>query len=315
VITRALLQRPTRHGPPIQSPAEFAEELSMVAPPVPLPEPAPQTPANYQRGSGYGYDQGGGPDSWPPPGPGPRGTAPHPPPPGASGYSGGQYAARGQQGAKRGGGASRTMLIVVAVLVLAVAGVAVWAVGFRSSGGTPKASGTASPPSSTAAPAAGTVLTPVHADSFNILGTDTEDAQDAPLTIDGSATTFWHTDSYAGQANFGNLKSGTGLLLDMGKAVSLSQVQVNVGTIGSSTAEVYLGNSAAKSPGALSNFTLVGQKATGTGTLDFKTSAKATGRYVLVWLTGNLPPDPDQPGHFQGRVYNVVVRGSAAGSS
>jgi hypothetical protein len=316
VIIRALLQRPTRHGPPIQSPAEFADELSMVAPPVPLPEPAPQTPANYQRGSGYGYepDQGGH-DSWPPPGPGPRGTAPHPPPPGASGYNGAQYATRGQQAAQRGGGASRTMLIVVAVLVLAVAGVAVWAVGFRNSGGTPNATGSTPPASSPATSPAGTTLTPVKVDTFNIMGTDSEDAQDAQLATDGSATTFWHTDSYKDTANFGNLKSGTGLLLDMGKPVSLSQVQVNVGTIGATTAEIYLGNSAAKSTGALSNFSLAGPKATGTGTLDFKTSAKATGRYVLIWLTGDLPPDPNQSGHFQGRIYNVVVRGSAAGSS
>jgi hypothetical protein len=33
---------------------------------------------------------------------------------------------------------------------------------------------------------------------------------------------------------------------------------------------------------------------------------------VLIWLTGNLPPDPDQSGQYQGRIYNVVVRGTAA---
>ena len=59
----------------------------------------------------------------------------------------------------------------------------------------------------------------------------------------------------------------------------------------------------------------VGQKATGTGVLSYPVSAKATGRYVLIWLSGNLPPDPDQPGQFQGRIYNVVVRGTASGNS
>jgi hypothetical protein len=67
---------------------------------------------------------------------------------------------------------------------------------------------------------------------------------------------------------------------------------------------------------ALQNFTLVGQKTTGTGVLSYTVSAQATGRYVLIWLSGNLPPDPDQAGQYQGRIYNVVVRGStAAGNS
>ena len=42
VIVRALLQRTTRQGPPIQSPAAFADAIAGVAPPVPLPEPAPR---------------------------------------------------------------------------------------------------------------------------------------------------------------------------------------------------------------------------------------------------------------------------------
>ena len=58
VIVRALLQRTTRQGPPIQSPAAFADAIAGVAPPVPLPEPAPPAPAGYtERGyqdRGYG---------------------------------------------------------------------------------------------------------------------------------------------------------------------------------------------------------------------------------------------------------------------
>ena len=53
VVTRALLQRPTRQGPPIQSPAEFADALAAVTPPAPLPEPAPPAPAGYQGRGGY----------------------------------------------------------------------------------------------------------------------------------------------------------------------------------------------------------------------------------------------------------------------
>jgi hypothetical protein len=319
VIIRALLQRPTRQGPPIQSPAEFAEALAAVAPPAPLPEPAPPAPPGYQGHGGYdGYGGYGGdpnnPDSWAVPGP--SGTTPYQAQQsgqfpaagyGRGQYTGAQYSAAGFQGGKRG--PSRGMVVGVVALVLVVIGVLVWAVGFRNPG-SPAASGP-SPSTSGSAAAASPVLKPVSDSTFNILGSDNEDAPDEANAIDGSASTFWHTDSYQNHANFGNLKAGTGLLIDMGKPVRLSQVQVSVGKICCTTADIYLGNSSAMSTTALKNFTLVGKQATGSGNLNYPVSSTATGRYVLVWLTGNLPPDPDQPGHYQGRVYNVVVRGSA----
>jgi hypothetical protein len=96
----------------------------------------------------------------------------------------------------------------------------------------------------------------------------------------------------------------------MGKQVRLSKVEVSVGTICCTTAEIYLGNSNAMSTTALQNFKLVGHSASGTGTLTYPISSHATGQYVLVWLTGSLPPDPGQSGSYQGRVYNVAIRGS-----
>jgi serine/threonine protein kinase len=310
VIIRALLQRPTRQGPPIQSPAEFADALAAVAPPAPLPEPAPPAPVGYPGHGGYdGYGGRYGPadpnnpDSWAVPGP--SGTAPYQPPPSsqfpATGY--------GYQGEKRG--PNRALMATVIVLVLAVVAVLVWVVGFRKSG-PPAASGGPHPSTSASAAAGGAVLKPVSDTTFNILGSDNEDAPDAANAIDGSASTFWHTDSYQNHANFGNLKAGTGLLIDMGEQVQLSQVQVSVGKICCTTAEIYLGNSSAMSKTALQNFTRVGKQTTGSGNLTYSVSAKTTGRYVLIWLTGNLPPDQDQPGQYQARIYNVVVRGSAA---
>lgn len=304
VITRALLQRPTRQGPPIQTPAEFADELTAVAPPVPLPEPAPLATVNY-----YGPDPDN-PDTWSVDGRGPSGTAPYRAPQSAA-FPGTQYPANGFQGRRQRGGANRTLATVVAVVVVAVIGVVVWLVGFNksgSSGGTAQASQSASGP----APVAGTLLRPASDQTFNILGSDSEDAPDAQDAIDASPGTFWHTDTYQPPANFGNLKSGTGLLIDMGKPVRLSQVQVMVGQVCCTTAEIYLGNSDAKSKSALQNFTLVGQRSKGEGTLTYKISSAATGRYVLIWLTGDLPPSQDHPGSFQGRIYNVAIRGSAA---
>jgi hypothetical protein len=326
LIVRALLQRPTRQGPPIQSPADFAEALSMVAPPVPLPEPAPPAPPGYP---GYGYQPDpNNPDSWGVPSRGPSGTAPYQPPqsaqyPGSAGYggnqyTGGQYAAADHQGGQRGG-RSRVLLTVVIVLVLVVAAVLVWVVGFRKPGGSTGGGG-ASPTTSASAPAGSTVLKPVSDKTFNIYGTDDEDGTEALNAIDGSLSTGWATSFYYDSPNFGGLKPGTGLLLDMGKEVRLSQVEVLFGG-SNTTAEIYLGNSAALSKSALSNFTKVSPSATVSGDHKFPVSSQATGRYVLIWLT-SLPklskaPNGAQPGrtYYQGTLYNIVVHGTAAGSS
>ncbi len=114
------------------------------------------------------------------------------------------------------------------------------------------------------------------------------------------------------QPDFGGLKPGTGLLIDMGQEVRLSQVEVQFGTSGSTTAEIYLGNSSAMSRTALGNFTKVAPAATASGDHVYTIDSPATGRYVLIWLTGNLPPMPGQPGRYQARIYNVVIRGSDA---
>jgi hypothetical protein len=335
VVTRALLQRPTRQGPPIQSPGDFADALAMVAPPPPLPEPAPPAPPGYQdrRGyDGYGYADPNNPDTWQTDR-GQGGTAPYPPPSGGfpmaaygagAQYTGAQRSAAEFQGRERGG-TNRVMLVVVVVLVLAVIGATVWALGFRKSN-TPAAGGGSHPSNSASAPAGAAVLPPARVDTFNIFGNDNEDVSTAAQAIDGSLSTAWETSYYFNNPKFGGFKSGTGLLIDMGKEVRLSQVEVLFSsdgalTQGPTTAEIYLGNSAAKSKGALSNFTLVSPSAPATGKHDYPVTSKATGRYVLIWLTSLpqlvKPPQGQSPHnkYFEGLIYNVVVRGNAAAGS
>jgi len=329
VITRALLQRPTRHGPPIESPAEFADALAAVAPPAPLPEPAPPAPAGYPGPGGYDGYRGYGPDpnnpdSWAVPGP--SGTAPYQQPPAAAGYGGMQYTGTqypaGYQGRRRG--PSPVMVTTVIVLVVAVVAVLVWAVGFRKSG--PPSAGAGSQPSTSAsAGAAGTVLTPVSDSTFNIYGNppgNTENESTAAQAIDNNPSTAWSTSFYLNRPNFGGLKPGTGLLIDMGKEVRLSQVEVLFSSSGLTTASVYLGNNPAISRSALGNFTLVSPSASASGDHKFSVSNQATGRYVLIWLTSlpqlqKVPPGaPSASSYYEGQVYNVVVRGSAvAGNS
>jgi len=308
VVCRALLQRGGRHGAPITSPGEFADTLADVAPPVPLPEPAPPGALQQPRYPGHdGY--GGYPpnaddhSNWALPERG-RGTA-YPPqgPPGRSPRDGG--------GGR--GGASRVAVTIVVVLVIAalVATALIISNSLRNSGGG-KAANTPSTKASSSAPAtAAAVLTPVSVSTFNIFGNDSEDAQDAPQAIDNSLQTAWATDYYKGSPNFGGLKPGTGLLLDMGKAVKLSEVEVLFGSQCCTTAEIYLGNSSAMSKTALNNFTKVAPSATVSGNHVFTANSSATGRYVLIWIT-SLPPMQGNSSQYQALIYNIVVRGIPA---
>ena len=73
-------------------------------------------------------------------------------------------------------------------------------------------------------------LKPLSAVSFDPYGDGLgENSQLAHLAIDGNPATAWHTQWYA-SASFGDLKPGTGLLLDMGRTVTISTVRVLLGT-------------------------------------------------------------------------------------
>ena len=142
---------------------------------------------------------------------------------------------------------------VVVVIVLVAAGVVGWALSHRSSPGT--ASPPANSPSSSSAPsaAASVVLTPVSANSFDALGDNggNEDGAGAKNAIDNNPSTFWHTDYYFTYPNLGNLKKGTGLILDMGKQVRLSQVVVQFGASCCTDVEIEIGNDNTPVPSAL----------------------------------------------------------------
>jgi len=314
VVCRALFQRGGRQGPPIMSPGEFADALADVAPPVPLPEPAPMVPLgtldpSYPGNNGYGGfpSNPDDPASWALPDRRRGDTAPYQH----------QYQGRALPRAAREprGGLSRAAITVVVVLVIAaLVGTALAiATSLGKSSNNTANSGTKHPKTSVAVPGSA-VLKPVGDSTFNILGTppgNTEDPATAGQAIDGSLSTAWATSYYLGSPNFGGLKSGTGLLLDMGQAVKLSQVDVLFGSQCCTTAEIYIGNSNAISPTALNNFTKVAPSATASGNHTFTTNSSASGRYVLIWIT-NLPPMQGASGKYQALIYNIVVHGTPA---
>ena len=208
-------------------------------------------------------------------------------------------------------GISKALVGVVAVLVAAAIGVGAWTLS-RNLGGTAKPSGTSSARPSTSGVA---VLAPLSAHGFDIYDTTGQDQNEndgeAPHAIDGNPRTAWHTLFYENNPVFGGLKKGTGLILDMGKAVKLSTVEVTFGPTAGADVQIMIGNSNAISPGALANFTTVaGANDIGGNDYTFHATGTATGRYVLIWFT-RLPPEPQGPKtNFEAEIFNIVVRGS-----
>ncbi len=302
VTCRALFQRPNRHGPALGTAAMFADALTSVAPPVPLPVAPAPTPPGLTGTRGYGYQPGGAArpyplDTYPP------GTAPR------------TRADGGRKPLAERSAAARAVISVVIVLVLAAVGVTAWSIshsGRRSAAPTPTR-----PRLSAPAVAASVPLKPVGASSFNPLGSppgSNEDSGDVGNVLDGNASTFWHTSYYVGNPVFGGLKKGTGLLLDMGRPVRLSQIMVQFGTTCCVQAQIEIGNDNNPVASALSTFTVLQSSGAARGDTTFNVTKNVTGRYVLIWLT-YLPPLTGSANQFQAQIYNVVVHGSAATQS
>jgi hypothetical protein len=274
----------------------FADALAGVAPPVPIPFASPSASRTTASTRGYGPDGA---------------TNPYP-------------AADTAPGSRSGSGyrrppserstVSRTIIGVVVVLVLVVAGVAVWSL---SRGSHNSASPSPSPAQSTSpAAAAVALLKPVSANSFDVYGNDggNENADDAPYAIDGSTSTDWHTDYYFGNPVFGGLKTGTGLVLNMGKKVRLSQVKIQFGTSCCTHVEVEIGNDDTPDAAALRTFTALQSSDTAAGVTTFNVTSDATGQYVLIWIT-DLPPRVGGSGQYESLIYNVILQGSAPSQS
>ena len=158
---------------------------------------------------------------------------------------------------------------------------------------------TATAPRTPAAPPQRTIA-PVSAEAFGPDGTaDGDNPQNAGRVLTDPAD-GWVTQWYA-TANFGALKQGTGLLLDMGHTVTIATVRLTLGSYPGTNLELRLGTSPVF--GALP----VVASANNAGTvLSLSLKAPVRARYVLLWFT-KLPPDG--AGTYQEFVHGVTIRG------
>jgi hypothetical protein len=154
-------------------------------------------------------------------------------------------------------------------------------------------------PTATATPRPQT-LVPVSAVAFGPHGTADGDNPQLAARVLTDPAMGWVSQWYATPA-FGDLKQGTGLLLDLGRTVTVTTVTLTLGSPPGTALELRLG--AAPDLGALPVVT----SATATrDQLSLPLASPAKARYVLLWFT-KLPPD--DAGTYQLFIHQVAIQG------
>jgi hypothetical protein len=150
--------------------------------------------------------------------------------------------------------------------------------------------------------AAWRTLSPASAGAFDPYGNGQADnSQLAPLAIDHNPATAWHTDWYT-TAHFGNLKPGTGLLLTMGRAITLARARIKLGNASGATLQLRAGTTAA----TLQDLPVTATATDARGWVVLHPRKPVHARYLLIWFT-KLPPDPS--GTYQASIFTIQLKG------
>jgi cytoskeletal protein RodZ len=171
---------------------------------------------------------------------------------------------------------------------------------------TPSVQASTAQSSPTATPSASPVaavqaLTPARVIAFGPAGTaDGDDPQRASLAISGQPATPWYSDWYT-TSDFGNLQAGTGLLVDMGRTVTISAVRLALGGHAGATLQLRVGGRP-----VLADLHTVATSAGAGSIVEWSLTSPAHARYLLVWFT-KLPPD--NAGTYQASIYAIKVQG------
>ncbi|MFD8231216.1 protein kinase family protein [Streptomyces sp. NPDC059696] len=271
----------SRHESPCTTPEELVKAIGEM-PRIRPPEPAFTAPPEYQRTT---YQQGTyGRQT---PRPGVTQPVPTPPPPLQS----------------RTG---KALKWAVSALLIAALGLGSWqlADALMDQGGKNEDPGQTQTndgnDKSPKKPASGKPIAIQGATDFDPLGNDgSENPDETNRLYDSAPGTYWETSFYR-SADFGRLKSGVGVILDLGKVQEVGKVTVSFK--GATSVELRAAGDATTQPQSLDGYEQVAQGSGTTVTLKPDESLKS--RYVLVWLT-KLPLTED--GNYRGRVVDIKV--------
>jgi len=155
-------------------------------------------------------------------------------------------------------------------------------------------------PTPSPTPVAARTLTPASVAAFGPAGTaDGDNPQIAARALSGDPATPWTSQWYA--TSDLNGKGGTGLLLDLGRTVTITSVRLSLAGRPGADLQVRAGGSP-----VLSELRSVARSSGAGGTIRLSLSSPVQARYLLIWFTV-LPPDAS--GTYQVNVYDITVRG------
>ncbi len=145
------------------------------------------------------------------------------------------------------------------------------------------------------------VLDPVSASAFGPAGISSGDnPSGAAGAIDASTATAWRSQWYA-SAEFGSLKTGTGLLVDMGGPVRITSVRIMMDKSTGADLKLYTG-----AEPVLADDRVQASVSDVGGEVDLTLARPERARYLVLWFT-LLPPDSE--GTYRAIVYNIEVTG------
>jgi hypothetical protein len=130
---------------------------------------------------------------------------------------------------------------------------------------------------------------------------DGDNPQVAQFAITRGAPSPWQSQWYV-TPTFGMLKTGTGLLFDMGHRVTITSVTLELGPYAGADLQLRAGNTAA----TLASLRVAARANDADGTLRLRIRSPQAARYLLIWFT-LLPPNG--AGQYQASVSRVVVNG------
>ncbi|MFC5005344.1 protein kinase family protein [Dactylosporangium cerinum] len=138
-----------------------------------------------------------------------------------------------------------------------------------------------------------------------------DNTEDAGKVVDGNPATVWSTDRYSGKANFGGLKDGMGIWIDLGKAEQVVSVQVDLATPGASgelrTGTADLGSGADQDKQTVEQYKVIeGTAKDVMGPTNLYSGPAEPTRYLLVWIT-KLPKESSS-GRYRVSVAEITVR-------
>ncbi len=196
------------------------------------------------------------------------------------------------------------MAIVVGVLLVLVVAMAVAFNRGREDGNTPSGSDP-SPSNAAKAKAKGAALKLTDVRDFDPFATPpAENPDSAPNAIDGDPATSWTTVTYRGNPALGGLKSGVGLMVDLGSEKQPRSVSVRFKGAPTSF-EVYAApGGVTQSPEKLDQLDKVAARADAAERATVTLDPAPKTRFVLVWLT-RLPA---VAGGFRGEITDISVR-------